>query len=164
MDGAFVEAICNVVSNHFTEDDLRKLDAPITHYANVFLEHISRNIGHSDSLGTIQVTYPTDGSHEDTVAGTGSVTKISSPESSSARPAGKRKLSPGQGDSNEGDSDDGDSRFSRRDARHGASKKLRTESVGRLSCPFRKRNPTRSNIRDHSPCALRDFPSIPHLK
>ncbi|KAH8779940.1 hypothetical protein F5883DRAFT_406702, partial [Diaporthe sp. PMI_573] len=33
-----------------------------------------------------------------------------------------------------------------------------------MSCPFRKRNPTRFNVRSHSSCALSDFPSMTHLK
>ncbi|KAK1751331.1 hypothetical protein QBC47DRAFT_80983 [Echria macrotheca] len=34
----------------------------------------------------------------------------------------------------------------------------------RLSCPFRKRNPVRFNVRDHQNCAVQSFPDISQLK
>ena len=32
------------------------------------------------------------------------------------------------------------------------------------TCPFRKRNPIRFNVRDYQTCALSTFPDIPHVK
>jgi hypothetical protein len=34
----------------------------------------------------------------------------------------------------------------------------------RLSCPFRKRNPVKFNVRDFQSCAVQSFPDIPQLK
>jgi hypothetical protein len=33
-----------------------------------------------------------------------------------------------------------------------------------FSCPFRKRNPLRFNVRDFQSCAVQSFPDIPQLK
>ncbi|KAG8162815.1 hypothetical protein KVR01_007293 [Diaporthe batatas] len=45
------------------------------------------------------------------------------------------------------------------------AKKLKTgRKSGLLSCPFRKRNPTRFNVRNHGGCALAGFPSLSLLK
>ena len=49
----------------------------------------------------------------------------------------------------------------------GGNKRARmtTESEGQgLSCPFRKRNPLKFNIRDHQQCAVRPFDDMTHLK
>ena len=49
-----------------------------------------------------------------------------------------------------------------------APKKLRpsfsTDSPLRLSCPFRKRNPRRFNIRDHYSCSMTYFPKFAELR
>ncbi|KAI7782171.1 hypothetical protein LA080_013847 [Diaporthe eres] len=155
-----IEAICNVVSDHFTENELRKLNAPITHYANVFLEHITRDIGDSNTLSTTPVIYQTHGSSED--ASTASITRISSSDNTVGR-EGKRESRSEQNDSDEDDTDDAGSRPPTRMDGYSASQKIRANEGG-LSCPFRKRNPMRFNIRSHSSCALSDFPSMMHLK
>lgn len=56
----------------------------------------------------------------------------------------------------EGDSEDGSQ----------AAEKLvsMTESRHQFGCPYRKRNPTRFNIRDREPCALRGFTDLALLK
>lgn len=156
-----IESICNVVSNHFSENDLRKLNAPITHYANVFLEHIARDIGDSNILSTTPVIYQTYGSSGD--APPASMSKPPSPGSTGGH-EGKRKMGSEQNNFDENDNDDDDSHPPpmRMDGRE-FSKRVRANE-GALSCPFRKRNPTRFNIRSHSSCALLDFPSMAHLK
>lgn len=64
-----------------------------------------------------------------------------------------------------GDDDDfGDSSEEGRSSRKKV-KKLKTEKKGRgLSCPFRKRNPTRFNVRNHGGCALASFADFALLK
>jgi hypothetical protein len=34
----------------------------------------------------------------------------------------------------------------------------------RLSCPYRKRNPNRFNVRDHHSCAMTYFPKFAELR
>jgi len=46
---------------------------------------------------------------------------------------------------------------------HGV-KRPRTEEDQRLSCPFRKRNPVKFNVRDHQNCAVQSFPDVSQLK
>lgn len=155
-----IEAICNVVSNHFSENDLRKLNTPITHHANVFLERIARDIGYSNILNTTPVIYQTYGSSEDSPAA--SISKPPSPTIIGGH-EGKRKM---QFEQNDFDGDDGDGDDPRPPVRidgREVSKRARGNE-GAFSCPFRKRNPIRFNVRSHSSCALSDFPSMAHLK
>lgn len=154
-----VEDICNVVSDHFTENDLRKLKAPITHYANVFLEHITRDIGDSNILSTTPAIYQAHGSSEDTP--TASITETSNCDNTVGH-EGKRELRSEQNDSDEDDNDDAGSRPPMR--MDGQASQKVGANEGDLSCPFRKRNPMRFNIRSHSSCALTEFPSMTHLK
>jgi hypothetical protein len=39
-----------------------------------------------------------------------------------------------------------------------------SDTVGPFSCPFRKRNPIRFNVRIYKGCATQAFPDIPQLK
>lgn len=154
------EAVCNVVSNHFSESELRRLKAPIIHYANVFLEHISRDIGDSNALNITPVIYQTNGPSKDT--STTQIKETSNPDSSVGHEK-KGRLCSEKIDPEDDDCDDDDSRPPSRMDDNGVYKRVRAGEVT-LSCPFRKRNPVRFNIRSHSPCALSDFPSMAHLK
>ncbi|KAK4198655.1 hypothetical protein QBC40DRAFT_90097 [Triangularia verruculosa] len=75
----------------------------------------------------------------------------------------KKRLSEGlEGgeEEEEGDGDDGDER-------QGGNKRQKVvdHSHGQnYSCPFRKRNPIRFNVRDFQSCAVQSFPDIPQLK
>lgn len=40
----------------------------------------------------------------------------------------------------------------------------RSKIIGNLSCPFRKRNPLRFNVRDYHNCAITEFPDITLVK
>lgn len=155
-----IEAICNVVSTHVAEDDLQKLNAPVTHYANVLLEQIVRDIGDSNILSTTPVIHQTCGSSEN--APTASIAGTSNSDRSVGH-EGKREVSSEQHDSDEDDGEDAGSRPPMGMDREQVSKNVRS-SGDRLGCPFRKRNPMRFNIRSHSSCALTDFPSMAHLK
>lgn len=156
----WIEAICNVVSDHFTENDLRKLNAPITHYANVFLEHITCDIGDSNIMSTTPVIYQAHGSSED--AATASVTKASNSDNTVDH-GGKRELRSEQNESGGDDNDDAGSCPPMKMDGHHASQRVRAIECD-LGCPFRKRNPVRFNVRLHSSCALSVFPSMTHLK
>lgn len=43
-------------------------------------------------------------------------------------------------------------------------RKKRSKNVGGLSCPFRKRNPLRFNVRSHDNCSLQGYRDITLLK
>lgn len=155
-----IETVCNVVSNYFPESELRKLTVPITYYANVFLEQIARDIGDSTTFNTTPVIYQTHGSSKDT--STPSIEQTSNPDSSFGH-ENKRELRCEQNDSEEGDSDDDGSRPPMSMDENEAKNRGRASREA-LSCPFRKRNPMRFNVRSYSACALSDFPSVNHLK
>ncbi|VBB83579.1 Putative protein of unknown function [Podospora comata] len=76
----------------------------------------------------------------------------------------KKRLSGGlEGGEEEedGDGDEGD------DRQGGGGKRQRITDHGHgqnFSCPFRKRNPIRFNVRDFQSCAVQSFPDIPQLK
>jgi hypothetical protein len=79
---------------------------------------------------------------------------------SSRRPNNKR--GPSEGD----DSQDQDE-FNEGDGMGGNGpngKRAKTEEDQRLSCPFRKRNPVKFNVRDHQNCAVQSFPDVSQLK
>ena len=101
-----IETICNVVSNHLTENDLRKLNVPITHHANVFLENVTRDIVYSNTLSTTPVIYQTHASGEE--ATTASITKTSNSENTVGC-GSKRESRSEQNDSDEDGNDDDDS-------------------------------------------------------
>ncbi|KAK0651070.1 hypothetical protein B0T16DRAFT_453575 [Cercophora newfieldiana] len=66
--------------------------------------------------------------------------------------------SPDQDDSNDGDGIGGG-------AGGQGGKRPRTDNEDqRLSCPFRKRNPVKFNVRDHQSCAVQSFPDVSQLK
>ncbi|KAK4183737.1 hypothetical protein QBC35DRAFT_455987 [Podospora australis] len=73
----------------------------------------------------------------------------------------KKRLSDGM-DNGDGDADDDDD--DHEDRRPPNGKKQKTVDGQNLSCPFRKRNPTKFNVRDFQSCAVQSFPDIPQLK
>ncbi|KAK0710782.1 hypothetical protein B0H67DRAFT_265051 [Lasiosphaeris hirsuta] len=70
----------------------------------------------------------------------------------------RKRPSNGDDDFND-DGDDGDDDPD--DNGPNGSKRPRTQG---LSCPFRKRNPIRFNVRDHQSCAVQSFPDMSLLK
>ncbi|KAK0625846.1 hypothetical protein B0T14DRAFT_88226 [Immersiella caudata] len=65
--------------------------------------------------------------------------------------------SPEHNESNDGDGMGGNGQ---------GGKRAKTDSTEdqRLSCPFRKRNPVKFNVRDHQNCAVQSFPDVSQLK
>ncbi|KAG8161105.1 hypothetical protein KVR01_009369 [Diaporthe batatas] len=155
-----VEDICNVVSNRLTENCLRKLRAPISHYARIFVERVTHDLEDSDTLNMTPVIYQTFGSSE---YGSTSSTPAKLSLYGSFGHESKRESRYEHDDSDPDDNDDADSgppmgfderqRSRRNSAREAA-----------MSCPYRKRNPMRFNVRSHASCALSDFPSMTHLR
>ena len=69
----------------------------------------------------------------------------------------------GGGDGDGGDGrEDGDDKRSSRQANIRKKQKLWGKNIN-LSCPDRKRNPLKFNIRDHGSCSLRGYRDFPHL-
>lgn len=66
-------------------------------------------------------------------------------------------------DQDEDDSCDSQEEEYSNDHQKGKKPKLEKNDEN-LSCPFRKRNPTRFNVRDHGNCALNPFSTLPLLK
>lgn len=75
--------------------------------------------------------------------------------------AGKRKKQ-SRGDEDDGEFTDGEG------LGYNPLKKLRPNPKDdenlRLSCPYRKRNPSRFNVRDHHSCAMTYFPKFAELR
>lgn len=72
-----------------------------------------------------------------------------------------------RGPSDEGDQDqDGFDEGGSPGGPNGNGKKAKVASSEdqRLSCPFRKRNPVKFNVRDHQNCAVQSFPDVSQLK
>lgn len=101
------------------------------------------------------------------------MTQVMSTSSSSSTPSqggsgagdsqsgGKRKKQ-GRGDEDDGEFSEGEG------LGYNPSKKIRPnpkeEENLRLSCPYRKRNPSRFNVRDHHSCAMTYFPKFAELR
>ncbi|KAK0723323.1 hypothetical protein B0T26DRAFT_750602 [Lasiosphaeria miniovina] len=76
----------------------------------------------------------------------------------------KRPLDNGDNDPNNNGSSDGNGPGGG-GGPGGKKPKLMSEPQDQnLSCPFRKRNPVRFNVRDHQSCAVQSFPDISQLK
>lgn len=76
----------------------------------------------------------------------------------------KNKEAPSQS-GNRASEDEDDFGEGSEEGRSQEDKKRKTSrSGGKLSCPFRKRNPIRFNVRDHASCALNGFADFALLK
>lgn len=80
-------------------------------------------------------------------------------QSGSSQSGSKRKQGDGPGDDGQG-SGQGSGFMPIKKAKHN----VRDDSNLRLSCPFRKRNPHRFNVRDHHSCAMTYFPKFAELR
>jgi hypothetical protein len=85
----------------------------------------------------------------------------SSKRSSTRSDKGKRKSRDGDDDDQDGDDECDDETTKRREV--GPSKRPKLDPV-RMSCPFRKKNPLRFNVRDHRLCALTVFTDTAELR
>ncbi|OIW32705.1 hypothetical protein CONLIGDRAFT_668344 [Coniochaeta ligniaria NRRL 30616] len=96
-----------------------------------------------------------------TNASTSSSATSSSQRSSTRSDKGKRKSRDSGDDDQDGDDECDDEPSKRRES--GPSKRPKLDPV-RLSCPFRKKNPLRFNVRDHRLCALTVFTDTAELR
>lgn len=125
-------------------DSLHKLTASFVHQLS---PHMWQSHGGSSS---------TDGSWQGDLSGSSSNT---SPSSSGGDGKGK-KHSRSTDDSNSQDGSGGSGSVQSKRAKKSAGE---DENI-RLSCPFRKRNPYRFNVRDHHSCAMTYFPKFAELR
>lgn len=93
----------------------------------------------------------------DTTAGTGNGNEFGKGK--------KRQKPPSDFDGNgDGGEDESDGERSPRDGEPGKKKTKIDGPEQPFSCPYRKRNPRRFNIRDHTPCAMSRFDDVSHVK
>ncbi|KAM0566866.1 hypothetical protein ACHAP6_005511 [Verticillium nonalfalfae] len=153
-----VEGVLNYVLQAAYGVDLDEIGAPqnlLRRFTSRFIQDVGR-IAFSGPP-TTQLTHTTSNSSRSTVLIARAPTRTSQ--------TGKRKKG---GPSRDGTEDDED--ISEDDADGGAPfKRARqivkeTEENLRLSCPFRKRNPARFNVREHHSCAMTYFPKFAELR
>lgn len=149
-----------MVSNRLTENDLRKLNATISHHARVFVEHVTHDLEEAETLSTTPLIYQTFGPSEE---GSTSSTPEKSSFYSNIGHESKGGLPYGHNEFDQDDSDDADSGLPMGSDEHQRSRRSSAEEAA-MSCPYRKRNPMRFNVRSHASCALSDFPSMTHLR
>jgi hypothetical protein len=97
-----------------------------------------------------------------TNASTSSSATGSSQRSSTRSDKGKRKSRNCGHDDEDGDDECDDN--GKRRGEPGPSKRPKLESSFRMSCPYRKKNPLRFNVRDHRLCALTVFTDTAELR
>ncbi|KAK4130824.1 hypothetical protein BT67DRAFT_207569 [Trichocladium antarcticum] len=178
-DGNMVEAVCDRVLQEAFGVHLQELagsSAVSATYESVShcldeLSHIVMNIGYSNA-GCLML--------ESKPGSAGSSTTPIRPRGGTANSNGSSGDSGGGGGGNRrgsqkrpNGSDGAGSGDGAEDGSPGGGKRQKVlsalqsalQSPGlRLSCPFRKRNPVRFNIRDFQSCAMQSFPDIPQLK
>lgn len=162
-----VENIVNLVvkSNWIghVEDDC----APIVQCTHAYLENIRTHDDIFDITGRLHVSFTTscaDGDDPDPNMGD---------QETSGGANGKRKRRQGSSHSNhrkkkddndEYPSGNGPDDFEDPEGWSGDKKRVRIDDRQKLPCPYRKRNPTRFNIRKHHQCALNTFTDMALLK
>lgn len=162
-----VENIANLVVKcnwiGLVEDDC----VPIVQYTHAYLENIRTHDDILDITGRLHVSCTTpcaDGN--DTDPNTGD-------QEASNGANGNRKRKQGSGHGNrrkKRDKDDqysdgnGPDDFNDPEEWSGDKKRARVDDRQKLPCPYRKRNPTRFNIRKHHQCALNTFTDMALLK
>lgn len=162
-----VENIANLVvkSNWIghVEDDC----VPIVQYTHAYLENIRTHDDISDTTGRLHVSCTSP-----CADGDDSGPNMGGQEASGAANGDrKRKQGSGHGNnrSNRDDDDDypnwnGPEDFDDPDDWSGDKKRARVDDCQKLPCPYRKRNPTRFNVRKHHQCALNTFANMALLK
>lgn len=156
-----VESIRNLVMGSPCVDDLEDRGVPLDMHVHRFLEQVRNHqckVIRSLSVPIQKCDPGTDVDHPRVSMGAGH-----QGHGGNKRKNGERS-GPGRGgrETNEnhpdGDGCDGV------DSDPGNVKKQKTGDVGKLSCPFRKRNPTRFNVRSYDRCALGSFQTLALLK
>lgn len=164
-----VENIANLVvkSNWIghVEDDC----GPIVQCTHAYLENIRNNDDIFNTGGKLHVSCTSSSPCAD---GDGSGPNLGGQAASGAG-NGNRKRKQGSGHSNNRGNRDNDGEtpngngaddFDDTEDWSGDKKRARVDHCQKLPCPYRKRNPTRFNVRKHTQCALNSFASMALLK
>lgn len=161
-----VEDICNHILETVFGTELGALDAPSEAWASV--SHCLGELGHIVGIESAPMSDSPDSgsSGPNSTSGSGSLPTHGGGSrkrghSQSANNNGGASNFNGDGpSSNSGDGDDDASGLG--DA--GRTKKPKVEHGPSMSCPYRKRNPLRFNIRTHHSCACQPYNSMANLK
>lgn len=161
-----VESIRNLVIVSPCIDDLEDRGVPLEPYIHRFLEQVRNHRGASVQCLPIR-SLPTQTCNPGTNEGSSRVSMGNGFEDNGGNKKRKNGENSGPGRGSR-DTDSNDSNDDGSDGIQGGNpdnvKKQKTGKVDGLSCHFRKRNPTRFNVREHQSCALSSFQSIALLK
>lgn len=158
-----VESITNLVLESSCLGNIEERAVPVEYYVHSFLEQVA---SHQKPATADQTPCFPMRAHpmqiNEAAGGAGEVDRCGRRGQGGSRRGNKRKSNDGSG---HGDNDDydnennlGDSGEEEQNDSPQQSKKLKTGRGGRsFGCPFRKRNPTRFNIREHNSCAMGSF-------
>lgn len=143
--------------------DLEEFSVPIDVHINACLEQILNRCQSRKDTRALKYFSNELAQH----TSTGSYTNLSADQASSGHGSGGKKrknkkehLRRGQGDNGEGaDDEDND-----QDDMLSAQKHGNNDNTGRLSCPFRKKNAIRFNVRHHPQCATQSYANFYLLK
>lgn len=156
------EAMCNTVMKSI--ESVGKLKHPVDEYIHKCLEHIFNDIMPSTpvQIPSGQSCHP---NPQGSYTAQGSIRQSSSQHDSTSNKRKSCHDQEGSGQISGHDDTMDPSRKRNIDNQLKVSKKVRTEHDASFSCPFRKRNPLRFNIRNtKGNCATMAFPSLPSLK
>lgn len=161
-----VENIANMVTQskwvRHIEDDC----VPIIKYTHAYLENIQNYDDETDVTRKLLVSCTSPGADDDNIRPNMGGQGASGPANTNR----KRKQHAGHGDHRKGGDDDeedpkGNSPEDSDDPGWaGDKKRARVDDCQRFPCPYRKRHPTRFNVRKHPQCALNTFASMALLK
>lgn len=161
-----VYSIQNLVLESSCVDDLEDRGVPVKLYIHQFLEkvcnHKSASIEPHDFCPP-GLTFPLDTCSPHAGGGNSQVSLGDDYQANGGNKKRKNGQKRAMGRDSDGNSPDDDGA----DGSEGVSntpKKQKTGNIEELSCPFRKRNPIRFNVRDHSQCALQFYADLARLK
>ncbi|KAI3400789.1 hypothetical protein diail_1998 [Diaporthe ilicicola] len=162
-----VEIIANLVARCSWIGHIEERHVPVVQYTHAFLENI-RNYNDqfdmsktsSNSSNRLCVDC---GDTNPSVNGHGT--------SGDANADEKRNRDEGRGnprkranDNDGGPSRNGSEEFENAETNPGDTKRVKTDDCQRLPCPYRKRHPTKFNVREYSQCVLNTFGNMALLK
>ncbi len=163
-DNALIEDLCNYFLGCSFHTDLFKLKARPEAW-----EAVSRCWHELSRIVDAEDAPPSDGvkSHSpggSSASGSGSASKGRGRKRPNQQPTRNNNDSGEEGSNADENRDDDDGDWDGRQGFPTSIKKVKMESSAPLSCPYRKRNPLRFNIRDHASCATQPYKDISDLK
>ncbi|KAL2759911.1 hypothetical protein ACRALDRAFT_1079156 [Sodiomyces alcalophilus JCM 7366] len=163
-----VDDVLNYVLQAVYGVELNEVTSPpalLRHFAGRFIQDVGRTVFRWSPLPqrTHTTSTSSEGSSTTAAASRGTVSRRGSQQQQ--QQGGKRKKAgPGRWGNEEGDDmgeEEGDPGVPFKRARQALKE---PDEVLRLSCPFRKKNPARFNVREHHSCAMTYFPKFAELR